>query len=137
MNKLPTDRRVLECIFEMYQSSYPGTKAVSGHAGENDPYVAIDIPTLAAKLDCSPELLFGRLYYYLDQKHRYKQDNGSIVPLFHLEVGGKRHAVQFPYLASILSGFNQEHNRFLVSLAVSILALVLSVASLVVSMVKP
>ena len=137
MNELPTDRRVLECIFEMYESSYPGTKSVPGRSGENDPYVAIDVPAIAARLGCSPELLFGRLYYYLDQKHRYKQDNGSIVPLFHLEVGGKRHAVQFPYLASILASFNQEHNRFLISLVVSILALVLSVASLVVSIVKP
>ena len=136
MNKLPTDRRVLECIFEMYESSYPGPKAATGR-GENDPYVAIDIPAVAAKLDCNPELLFGRLYYHLDHKHRYKQDNGSIVPLFYLEVGGKRHAVQFPYLASVLATFNQDHNRFLVSLVVSIAALVLSVASLAVSFVKP
>jgi hypothetical protein len=37
MTALPTDRRILECIHEMYQHTYPGTE--SGEArGKNDPY---------------------------------------------------------------------------------------------------
>lgn len=119
MSPLPTDRFVLQCIFDMYEQSYPGEK------GDNDPYLAIDIPAVAAKLQCSPELLFGRLYYHLDQKHRYKQENGDIVPLFHLKVGEKRHAVHFPYLAAILAGQNQEFRRYALSLVLSAAALAL------------
>jgi hypothetical protein len=88
--KLPTDRYVLECIFRMYESSYPGANK------SNDPYVAIDIGALAKEIGCNPELLFGRLYYHLDAKYRYKQNNGALVSLFQIQIGGKRHAVQFP-----------------------------------------
>jgi len=135
MNKLPTDRYVLSCIFDMYEDSYPGPKKAGG-GGENDPYLSIDIPALAKKLECTPELLFGRLYYHLDQKYRYKQDDGSIVPLFYLKVGDKRHAVHFPYLASILAAQNQEFRRYIVSLCVSFFALAVSVTSLAVSLTK-
>jgi hypothetical protein len=135
MNKLPTDRYLLASIFDMYQSTYPGPKKAEG-GGENGPYLSIDIPALAKKLECTPELLFGRLYYHLDQKYRYKQDNGSIVPLFYLKVGDKRHAVHFPYLASILAGQNQEFRKYIVSLCVSFFALAVSVTSLAVSLMK-
>ena len=129
MSKLPTDRQVLRCIFEMYESSYPG-KASDQGAGENDPYLAIEIAEVAKRLDCKQELLFGRLYYYLDAKHRYKQENGAIVSLFHLNLQGKRHCVHFPFLASILAGHEEEHKRHSWSLAISIVALVLSVGAI-------
>ena len=135
MNRLPTDRFVLQCIYDMYEGSYPGKKGPD-NKGENDPYLAIDIPAVAAKLQCSPELLFGRLYYHLDQKYRYKQENGSIVPLFYLKVGEKRHAVHFPYLASILASQNQEFRRYALSLVFSAAALAVSVTSLIVSLSK-
>ena len=135
MNLLPTDRYVLQCIFDMYSSNYPGTE---GHDGRrvNDPYLAIDIPAVAVRLGCSPELLFGRLYYHLDQKYRYKQDDDTIVPLFYLKVGEKRHAVHFPYLASILAGQNQEFRRYILSLSFSTAALAVAITSLFVSLTK-
>ena len=129
MSNLPTDREVLKCIYEMYESSYPGTSPEAGR-GENDPYIAIDVPAVAEKLGCKSELLFGRLYSYLDQKHRYKQDNGALVPLFYLKVGDKRHAVHFPYLAGILASHDEEYRKQMWSLGISLIALVLSVVSL-------
>lgn len=45
MSKLPTDREVFKCIYEMYESSYPGAQPGSSR-GENDPYIAIDIPAV-------------------------------------------------------------------------------------------
>ena len=73
----------------------------------------------------------------LDQKHRYKQDHGTLVSLFVLNVDDKRHAVQFPYLAFILAEKNQEIRRYTVTLAASFLALGVSIASLLVNMTKP
>ncbi len=135
MNKLPTDRYVLQCIFDMYQSSYPGQRTAGGR-GENDPYISIDIPAIANKLACSPELLFGRLYYHLDQKYRYKQEGGDLVPLFYLQVSDKRHAVQFPYLASILAGLNQDFRRQAIAFGVSFISLGVSLASLAISIFR-
>jgi hypothetical protein len=130
MSKLPTDRQVLRCIYVMYESSYPGVLAV-GERGENDPYLPINIPTIAKKLECKPELLFGRLYYYLDEKHRYKQDNDSLVSLFQLNFLGKGNCVHFPYLASILASHDEEHRKQLWSLALSMVAVALSLAAIV------
>lgn len=135
MNKLPTDRGVLQCIFDMYQSSYPGQKAADGR-GENDPFISIDIPAIASKLGCGPELLFGRLHYHLDQKYRYKQEAGPLVPLFHLKAGEKRHAVQFPYLACILAGMNQDFRRQAIAFGVSFISLGVSLASLAISILR-
>lgn len=132
MTKLRTDRYLLECIYEMYKISYSGPTGEDGRP-INDPYVAIDIRALALRMECTPELLFGRLYYHLDQKYRYKQDNGNLVPLFYLKVGEKRHAVNFPYLASILAEKNQEFRRYILALGVSFLALGVSIASLLVN----
>jgi hypothetical protein len=129
MSKLPTDREVLRCIYDMYAPEYP--KVAAGQVrGENDPYVPIDIRAVAAKLKLQPELVFGRLYYHLDAKHRYKQENGAFVSLFQMNIQGKWHSVQFPYLASILAGQEQEHRKHLWSLWFSVLAVLLSFASL-------
>ena len=135
MKKLPTDREVLKCIYEMCESAYPGAPP-NGGRGENDPYVAVDLTAIASRLACKPELLFGRLYYHLDHKHGYKREDGARVPLFSLSVGGKRHAIHFPYLAAILADQDQEHRKQLWSLGFSITALVLSIASLAVNLVK-
>lgn len=130
MSKLPTDRKILRCIYTMYQDSYPGPKTPAGH-GANDPYIPIDIAAIAARLSCVPELLFGRLYYHLDQKYRYRQDNEAIVSLFSLKVGEKRHAIHFPYLAAMLAGLEHEHRKQAWSLGIALFALVLSVASII------
>jgi hypothetical protein len=129
MSRLPTDREVLECLFEMNEKAYPGE--TTGARGVNDPYVPVDLWAAATRLNTKPELLFGRLYYHLDAKHRYKQNTDEWVNLFLLNVENKRHAVHFPYLCAILAGHDQEYRKQLWSIAFSVLALVLSIASLI------
>jgi len=131
---LPTDRKILNCIFEMYKTAYPG-KEPGQACGKNDPYLPINIAEAASLLHCSPEMLFGRLYYHLDAKHRYTQDNGTQVHLFSLKVGPEMHCVNFPYLAAVLAGKNEEYKRQLWSLGVAIAALILSVASIIAQVV--
>jgi hypothetical protein len=132
MNKLPTDRAILKCIFDTYNFEYPGVKDASGR-GANDPHMLIDIPTIAKQLGCTSELLFGRLYYHLDEKYRYKQDDGAKVELFLLNFRNKGPAVRFPFLASILAGLEEEHRKLFWSMVFSITALILSLISLVVT----
>jgi hypothetical protein len=130
MKTLPTDREILKCIFEMYEPSYPGI-APGENRGKNDPYMPIDLRAVAAKLDSKPEMLFGRLYYHLDAKFRYTQDNGAHVHLFQLPGTSDRHSVNFPNLAAVLAEKDLEHRRQLWSLVAAFIALVLSVASIV------
>lgn len=130
MMTLPTDRKILRCIFKMYESSYPG-KEPGDARGKNDPHLPIKVHDVAIRLGCSPEMLFGRLYYHLDAKYRYTQDNDAQVNLFSLKVGSQMHCVNFPYLAAVLAEKDDEHKRQLWSLGVAIAALVLSVASII------
>jgi hypothetical protein len=114
---------------------YPGKKLDSGRY-ENDPYIAIDLESVATELGCTPALLFGRLYYHLAYKYRYEQADGSKVEFFSIQVGEKRHAVQFPYLASILASMNQEFHRVMLTVVFSSAALAVSVLSLIVGIVR-
>ncbi|RDE50171.1 MAG: hypothetical protein DVS81_12455 [Candidatus Accumulibacter meliphilus] len=134
MRTLSTDRQILRCIYEMYESSYPGKD--SGEVrGKNDPYLPIKVSDVASRLGCTAEMLFGRLYYHLDAKYRYKQESDAQVHLFSIAVGSERHCVNFPYLAAVLAEKDEEHRRQLWSLRLSIAALVLSVASIIAQMV--
>ena len=129
MIKLPTDRQILKCIYEMYKSDYP-VKISDETSVKTDPYLPIDIKNVASSLDCLPEMLFGRLYYHLDAKYRYEQDSGACVNLFSVAVGSERHCVNFPYLAAVLSEKSEEHTRQLWSFWFSVVALILSVVSI-------
>jgi hypothetical protein len=123
---LPTEREVLRAIYESYEASYPGKSP-----GENDPYLAIDVYAVAERLKCKPHLLFGYLYYFLERKYRFETGPNTYVHLFAIKVGQLRHAVNFPYLAAILAGHDQEHSRQWWSLAIAAVALVLSLAAII------
>ena len=129
MKRLPTDREILRCIYEMYAAEYPGASKPQGGA-ENDPYLPINIHHVAGHLQCQPELVFGRLYYHLDAKYRYKQDNNAHVYFFQINLAGRRHCIHFPYMASVLATLDEEHKRFSWATAISIVALILSVAAI-------
>ena len=107
----------------MYESTYPG-KEPGETNGKNDPYLPIKVHDVATRLGCSPEMLFGRLYYHLDEKYHYTQDNDAQVHLFSLKVGSVMHCVNFPYLAAVLAEKNEEHNRQLWPLGVAIAAMI-------------
>lgn len=118
----------------MHYHSYPGRELPNGKR-ENDPYMHISVRDVAAVLKCSPELLFGRLYYHLDAKYRYKQEGGAEVHLFAMKVGDTMHCIHFPYLAATLAEHDAEHSRFAWTLWLSIAALVLSGASIIAQVV--
>ena len=134
MKRIPTERQVLRCIYSMYESAYPDILPGAAR-GNNDPYLPIDVRAVAEKLKCKPELLFGYLYYHLDAKHRYRTGENAHVHLFALQVGNKRHGVNFPYLAALLANHDLEHRRQLWSLALSIVAVALSAAAIIAQVV--
>jgi hypothetical protein len=124
--KFPSEREVLRCVAEMYESAYPGSRP-----GENDPYLPIDVTAVAGKLGCKPQLLFGYLYYYLDHKHRYETGPHTWTHLFAVKIGDRRHCVNYPYLAGILAAHDVEHTRSQWAIWLSVVALVLSLAAII------
>lgn len=125
-----TDREILRCIYDMYQQQYPGPELPGGKR-KNDPYLPISVREVAAKLGTSPEMLFGRLYYHLDAKYRYKDSEGAETHLFAMKVGEQMHCVHFPYLSATLAEHEAKHRQFWWTLWISIAALILSAASII------
>jgi hypothetical protein len=127
---IPTEREVLRCIYDMYESSFPVDGVNGGKV-----MVAIDIEAVAKKLDCDKHILFGYLYYHLDHKYQYSTGDSSSAHLFAPQAGELRHAINLPYLAAILAGQDQEHSKFIWSLGVSLVALALAVGAIVAQLV--
>lgn len=130
MNKPPTDLKVLKTIYKNYYDEFiKYGKDKSSRASWN--YIPIDINLLATELKTDPDLLFGRLYYYLDKKYRYKQDDGSSVYLFTKRVGGDYNAINFTMLVGVLADLQQSHFRFWLPMIFSTIAITISILGLI------
>ena len=130
MNKLPTDLKVLKTIYNNYYDEfikYENDK--SSRATWN--YIPIDIDLLATELKIDPDLLFGRLYYYLDKKYRYKQDDGTSVYFFTKNVSDDCNVINFTMLAGVLADLQQSHFRFWLPMIFSTMAITISILGLI------
>lgn len=116
----------------MYLPQYP-FQPEKGAVGQV--MIPIDIEAVANRLGTNKYLLFGYLNSYLDHKYRHKIGENSFIHLFTPVAGDMRHAVNFPYLAAILAGHDQEHSKFAWSLGVSLIALALSVGAIIAQLV--
>jgi hypothetical protein len=98
-------------------------------------YVPLDIESLAKDMDIDPDIIFGRLYYHLNHKFSYRQEDGSRVDLFLLRIGGDKeydtNCIHYPYLASILADLSEHRTRFLTSTIIAGIAIVIAIASLI------
>lgn len=131
--KIPTEREVLRCIYDMYAPQFP---LASDKGSLGKVFVPLDIEVIAEKLFVDKHLLFGYLNTHLDHKYCYQTGEKSFVRLFSPVVGDLRHAINFPYLAAILAEREQEHSKFAWSLGVSLVALALSVGAIVAQIVS-
>lgn len=132
--KLPSDREILECIFNRYKSEF--AKYELEQTRSSKVYVPIDCRLIADELKTERDIVFGRLYFHLEKKYGYKQADGSNVHLFALMVGTDPKCVNFPLLASVLAGLQEERSRFFVPQAIAIAALIVSVLSILVSILS-
>lgn len=132
MKRPPTDREILRKIHERYYEAFGSFEGGDPKAErESKIYVPIDCKAIAEDLGVDPDIVFGRLYYHLEKKYGYTQQDGSKVHLFAFAVGKDRHAVHFPLLSAVLAELEQSWFRFTAPLVISALALVISVISLV------
>ena len=128
MKKPPSDVKFLRAIYNLYHEEFLKYENDSSiRSGKN--YVPIDVKEVGKKLDYDPELVFGRLYYHLEKKYGYKNDDKTIVHFFGLNVGGDPHCIHFPYLAAILANMEEDTRKFNLATGLSIAALVISVAT--------
>ena len=123
MGKNITDRLLLKTIYDKYYSDF----CVSEHERESKHYVPIDCAAIAKKLKTDNDIVFGRLYYHLDKKHRYQQNNKTMVHLFTTVIGQDKDAINFPLLSAVLAELEELHHRFSLPLFVSFISLLISI----------
>jgi hypothetical protein len=134
--KVPTDYEVLNAIYERYYKTFAGYSADAPERAAKI-YVPIDIRDVAAHLGVDGNIVFGRLYYHLERKFGYKNDDGSSVHFFTLGVGDDRHCVNFPLLGSVLAGLREDRRKDLWAIWLAITSLIISIVSIVISVGRP
>ena len=125
MKKPPTDRQILRKIHSKYYKDFCAYSD-ENKIRDSKIYVPIDCAEIARELKVDPDIIFGRLYYHLNKKHGYTQDDGSKVHLFAMKTGNDRHTVNFPLLSAIVAEHDTSWFRFNLPILISVTALIVS-----------
>jgi hypothetical protein len=135
MNNLPTDLQLLDTIYRRYYDFFASYSEASPNRSSKI-YVPIKIEDIARHFGLDSDIIFGRLYYHLDQKYGYKDTDGAEVHLFTPVVGGDRHCVNFPYVASIVASLRDQDRKYRIATGMASVSLLVSVVSFVLSVIK-
>ena len=132
MLRIPTDLEMLNAIYERYYGNF-ALDSVTEPTRDTKIYVPIDCRAIAQQLGVDGDIVFGRLYYDLEKRYGYKQSDNSWVHFFALKVGSNRHAIHFPYLASVVAQLRAERRRNLTATVIAIISLIIACCSLAVA----
>jgi len=135
MRKPLTDRKILRAIYARYYDQYTAYNEEDPDRRSSKIWMPIDIDNMAAQLSMEPDILFGRLYYHLNNRHGYAVDDQRPghenekmrVDLFAIRIGGDHHCIHFPLLASVLATLEDQNKKYRLATTMSILALGVSI----------
>ena len=124
----PTDLEIIEEIYGRYYDQFASFSKDSANR-DTKIYVPIDIESLAKHFGIDSDILFGRLYYYLEPKYGFKWPDGTVVPFFSLRMKQTLHVVHFPLLASVLAELRAGRKKHLIATWLSVAAIVIALFS--------
>ena len=131
--KLPTDETLLADIYKGYLKEFSRYEADNSIRSAKI-WMPIDIEGLAKKHRCDPDLIFGRLYYHMNDKYGSTTVDNEQVQFFTTRLGQDRHCVNFPLLASVLADLRDDRKRFIISTRIAALSLIVSSVSIVIAL---
>jgi hypothetical protein len=135
--RLPTDREILEAIYRRHSAQYEAvSRGDDTKSRDSKVYFPVDLAAVADDLRVDGNLVFGRLHYYLDRKHAYRNErDGSWTLLLWLRSDRPegRHWINFPLMTSVLAGLQEDDRRVKWTRDLAIWSLVVSVAAVVLS----
>lgn len=135
MKNVPTNLNIMSYIYKRYYNEFVKFER-DNRQRITKIYVPIDCQEIAKHFGVDGDIIFGRLYYHLENLYGYKQSDGNNVHFFALKIGSDSKCINFPYMASILASLKEEHKKFRIATIVSILAIITSVASLTINLTK-
>ncbi|MCW1242941.1 hypothetical protein OC610_00845 [Pseudomonas sp. SAICEU22] len=124
--KSPSDLKILKTIYRMYYKDFENYTVDGPNTRGSKIYVPIDCKRVAEKLNVDSDIVFGRLYYHLQEKYGYRKD----APFFTMQVNNDRKCVHFPLLASVLAGLEEENSKARWATYLSIAATAVSLVAL-------
>lgn len=110
--KSPTDLAILQAIYDEYYLDFIDfdSKNKKDNSRPAKVFVPVDCKLIATKLNIDNDIVFGRLYYYLN--HKYSKPEKKI-HLFTMALGSdERKQINFPLLASILAKLQDDEKRY-------------------------
>jgi hypothetical protein len=127
--KSPSDLAILSAIYKLYYEEFKkfSHEPDAQNGRRSKTYVPIDCKMIANDLDVDGDIVFGRLYYHLEEKYGYTKDDGSKVAFYTPIEGEESRCVNFPLLASVLAGLQEESSKFQRATLLSSLAIVISI----------
>jgi hypothetical protein len=153
----PTELHLLRTIYDRYYDTF-------ANFSRDDPnrnrftknHVPLDIRAIARQLDVEPDLIFGTLYYILNEKHRIENTDWSReldepkaeVPFFmHMwppqiaatlpeKFRTERDIVHFPMLASVYATLGDQDAKSRWAIGIAFGSFLVSCAALIVSCSK-
>jgi hypothetical protein len=79
MKPLPSDFKILKEIYNQYYDEFSG---YTENERATKIYVPMNLETIAKKLEVDPDIVFGRLYYHLNEKYGYQTGENTSSHLF-------------------------------------------------------
>ena len=132
MRILPTDLKILNAIYNQYYDKF---KSFSKNDSDRSSkiFIPIDITLVAKELEVDVDIIFGRLYYHLEQKYGYKRSDDTKVSFFTLQAGADKNCINFPYMASVLANLREREKKYSIATSITILSLIIAILSLIIA----
>ena len=135
MNILPTDLQILNTIYNKYYDKFKSfSKKDSDRSSKI--FIPIDIALIAKELEVDADIIFGRLYYHLEQKYGYKHSKDTKVAFFTLQAGTDKNCINFPYMASVLANLRDREKKHSIATKIAIFSLIIAVASSIIAIIS-
>ena len=130
--RIPTDLAFLNEIYKRHYEEFAHFSEAQ-KTRSSKVWVPIDIHYLAQVFKLDADIVFGRLYYHLNDKYAHQNSDGSKTDFFAMRIGSDHHCVNFPYLVSILASLRDEHVKFLTATGIAGFSLVISILSILIA----
>jgi len=130
----PTDLEILDAIYDRYYSTFANYSMGDAERASKI-YVPIDIDVIAEELGIDADIVFGRLYYDLNQRYGYRKDDGAMVHFFANRLTADEiHSINFTYLASVVANLRDDDRKYRTATLMAFWSLVIAIVSFVVSL---
>ncbi|MEB3899429.1 hypothetical protein ODI84_04445 [Pseudomonas putida] len=133
--KSPTDLQILRLIYKFYYEEFKNFSKEGGveNGRKAKIFVPIDCNLIAEELNVDADIVFGRLYYHMQEKYGYTRDDGSKVAFYTPIAGEASRCVNFPMLASVLAGLEEENSKAQGAIYLSLFATAIAIVSVIVT----